>query len=107
MAHLKLFFPGLSNSSGLCQFLFGHSGLGTLATCSQDQGCDLQHEQTRNKSEGHRSMNFSWRRYRHRIQPPMRILREKVESLTCVQDTDSNDFGVEEEDDQFVHALQL
>jgi hypothetical protein len=36
-----------------------------------------------------------------------RIIREKIENLTYIQDVESNDYRWEENNDQFVHALQL
>jgi hypothetical protein len=51
MPHLKLFFPGLSNSNGLCQLLYGHSGLASLAINSQDQSCDLRHDQVKSRCQ--------------------------------------------------------
>lgn len=107
MAHLKLFFPGLSTSNGLCHLLYGHSALASLTLNSQDQGLELPQETSRKTYTASRRIPVQWKRFGLRSASTVRLVREKVENLTSIQDTDSNDFWGSREEDGFVHALQL
>ena len=47
------------------------------------------------------------RRYNLRTAASFKILRERIESLTSVVDSERNDYLGPEGDEGFVHALQL
>jgi hypothetical protein len=49
MAHLKLFFPGLSNSNAVCQLLYAHSALSSLALHAEDQNSEMVQDLNKNK----------------------------------------------------------
>lgn len=63
MAHLKLFFPNLSNSNGLVNLLFAHSALTTINYNSQDQNIELTQEQ-QHKKNALKKTQTKWRRMR-------------------------------------------
>lgn len=63
MAHLKLIFPGLSNSNSLCNLLLGHSALSSLIWHGEDQGCDAIADLSKNRCESYRKISLRWRRF--------------------------------------------
>jgi hypothetical protein len=107
MAHLKLFFPGLSTSNGLCHLLYGHSALSSIVLNSQEQSCELPQESSTKTFTASRRIPVQWRRFGLSSASTVRLFREKVENLTYIQDTDSNDYWTSADEEGFVHALQL
>ena len=63
MAHLKLFFPNLSNSNGVINMLFAHSALTTINYNSQDQNIDIEQEKNIKKT-ALKQTQAKWRRMR-------------------------------------------
>ena len=63
MAHLKLIFPGLSNSNAICNLLLGHSALSSLMLHGEDQACEAVADLNKNRCESYKKISLRWRRF--------------------------------------------
>lgn len=105
MAHIKLFFPGLANTTSLFSFITPHSALLSL-TLPEDQNQEYPEPSAEHfKAYAHKSRPF--RRFAARVKSEAFLIKEEVKSLKFAFE-DDNDYesGIQKGND-FIHALQL
>lgn len=108
MAHLKLIFPGVSNSNAIGNLLCPHSALTSLLYQPEEQANEKIIEQPKPQIDTSRKTKARWTSSINQAKAFFCKIKEKIHNLRFVTDIDSSDYwSSEEKDNRFVHALEL